>query len=108
MVTFKTGLAIYTVSITLLFLSGGSAIRLYGETCGVNPLIPSTWFRSFILVGSPWCKFLNWIGYLSNSIMEMFWYHMATIIFGFIGSNFNGITKKIPNRSDPLHKNKVV
>ena len=86
-----------------LFFSGGVAIRLYGETCGVNPFDPSSWFRSFILVGSPWCKFLNWVGYLSNSIMEMFWYHMGTVIFGYIGTNYPNYLGKM-SRSNPNDK----
>jgi len=94
--SLKTSLAIYVATVVLLFSVGGTAIRLYGETCGVNLFSPYSWFQSFILVGSPWCKFLNWIGYLSNSVMEMFWIHIATAVFGYMTASFPSLIQK-PN-----------
>ena len=79
-------LLVYTLGVFGLVLGGGSMIKLYGDTCGASPLVPSSWFRSFMLMGSPWCRFLNWMGYLCTSVMEMFWYHLGTIVMGCVGT----------------------
>lgn len=62
-----------------LFLSG-SIIRIYGETCGITLSKPTTWISTFLLMGSPYCKILNYIGHISGSIMENLWIHIISSI----------------------------
>ena len=77
---------LYALMIFLAVFGGGGMIRMYGETCGLSPTDPSTWFRSFMLIGSPWCRFLNWGGHLSSGVMEYIWYHMGAVMLGWVGT----------------------
>ena len=81
---FKTSAITYALVLIFAILGGGSVIRLYGETCGLNIFDPSTWLRATMTIGSPWCKALNWVGYMSTSIVEHLWLHM----FGLLVTSF--------------------
>lgn len=76
----KTSAMTYAMVLILAILGGGSLIRLYGETCGLNILDPSTWLRATITIGSPWCKALNWVGYMATSIVEHLWLHLFGLL----------------------------
>ena len=58
-----------SVIICCVFIGGGIT-NIYGYYCGINIYEPSTWFSSFILHGSPFCKFLNTLTFYSHYILE--------------------------------------
>jgi hypothetical protein len=78
----KTSAVTYTMVLFVAILGGGCMIRLYGETCGLNILEPSTWLKSTVSIGSPWCKTLNLVGYIATNIVEHIWLHL----FGLLGT----------------------
>lgn len=78
---------IYTCVIAACVFGGGGLIRLYGETCGLSLFDPKSWISSIILVGSPWCRGLNWLGYVTTSVIENVWYHMIANIITWVCSN---------------------
>merc|ERR1712146_455315 len=80
----RTSWMTYILVLLGAVFGGGSMIRLYGNTCGLNLLDPSSWLRAFVTIGSPWCRALNWVGYMSTSIVEHLWFHL----FGVIISTF--------------------
>lgn len=88
----KTSAMAYVMVLILAILGGGSIIRLYGETCGLSLLDPSTWLRATITIGSPWCKALNWFGYMATSIVEHLWFHIfglfITTFLAYVPGNF--------------------
>jgi hypothetical protein len=65
---------LFTVIICLFF--SGYIISYYGETCGINIYRPDTWVTTLALMGSPYCKMLNYIGQVSGNIMENLWIHL--------------------------------
>jgi hypothetical protein len=69
---------IYALTIFGCIFFSGTIIKLYGETCGIDIFTPSTWIRSALLMGSPYCRMLNYIGQISGSIMENMWVHIVT------------------------------
>lgn len=70
--------AVYFLTVIGCLFFSGSIIRIYGETCGISIYKPSTWFTTIALMGSPYCRMLNYIGQISGSVMEHFWIHMIT------------------------------
>ena len=80
----RTSWMTYILVLLGAVFGGGSMIRLYGNTCGLNLLDPSSWLRAFVTIGSPWCRALNWVGYMATSIVEHLWFHL----FGVIISTF--------------------
>ena len=72
----KTSAFAYSLVLFLSVIGGGSIIRLYGDTCGLNIFDPSTWLRATVIIGSPWCKGLNWLGYTATCIVEHLWLHL--------------------------------
>ncbi len=70
---------IYICIIILIVFLGGTFIKLYGNTCGISFLEPSTYVTSFILMGSPFCKTLNYLCYASSCLLENIWIHFGTI-----------------------------
>lgn len=83
---FRGTLSLYTLIVLASVFGGGSLIRLYGETCGLSLLSPGTWFQSFVLIGSPWCRTLNWLGHMATMVMEYIWFHLATMFVGWISA----------------------
>ena len=83
---FRGTLSLYTLIVLASVFGGGSLIRLYGETCGLSILSPGTWFQSFVLIGSPWCRTLNWLGHMATMVMEYIWFHLATMFVGWISA----------------------
>ena len=59
---------------------GGSLIRVYGNTCGLNIFDPGSWLLAFVTIGSPWCRALNWVGYMTTSIVEHIWFHLFGVV----------------------------
>ena len=92
---FKTSAITYALVLIFAILGGGSVIRLYGETCGVNIFDPSTWLRATMTIGSPWCKALNWVGYMSTSIVEHLWFHMFGLLSHLLSLMFQETSKVI-------------
>jgi hypothetical protein len=76
----KTSWMTYVLVLLGAVFGGGSLIRLYGNTCGLSIIDPSSWLRASITIGSPWCKLLNWVGYVTTSIVEHLWFHLFGII----------------------------
>lgn len=76
----KTSWMTYILVLLGAVFGGGSLIRLYGNTCGLSLIEPSFWLRASITIGSPWCKLLNWVGYVTTSIVEHLWFHLFGII----------------------------
>ena len=76
----RTSWMTYILVLLGAVFGGGSMIRLYGNTCGLNLLEPSSWLRAFVTIGSPWCRVLNWVGYMATSIVEHLWFHLFGII----------------------------
>ena len=66
---------LYSLVLLGCVFGGGSIIRIYGDTCGLSLFDPGSWFTSMVLIGSPWCRGLNWVGYVSTTIVENIWYH---------------------------------
>lgn len=77
---FKTSAITYAFVMMIAILGGGSIIRLYGETCGLSIMEPSSWLRATVTIGSPWCKALNWAGYMTTCIVEHMWFHLFGVI----------------------------
>ena len=73
---------IYGMVLIVAIFGGGFVIRLYGETCGLRILDPSSWLTVPVSVGSPWCKSLNLAGYITTNIVEHLWFHL----FGLFGT----------------------
>ena len=80
----QKSLFVYSLILLLSIFGGGSIVRLYGDTCGISLLDPSSWGSSFILMGSPWCRGLNWLGYVSTTVVENIWYHTIANIVGYM------------------------
>ena len=80
----KTTYFIYTIILFVSIFGGGSIIKVYGETCGLSILSPSEWGRSLMLMGSPWCRGLNWMSYIVSNIIENIWYHGIASCVGLI------------------------
>ena len=76
----KTSWMTYVLVLLGAVFGGGSLIRLYGNTCGLSIIEPSSWLRASITIGSPWCKLLNWAGYVTTNIVEHLWFHLIGII----------------------------
>jgi hypothetical protein len=83
---FSGTLGLYTLMVLASVFLGGSIIRLYGETCGRSLFDPLSWVSSFMLIGSPWCRALNWVGHISTMVMEYVWFHLATVTLGWIST----------------------
>ena len=81
---FKTSAMTHAIVLMFAILGGGSMIRLYGQTCGINIFEPYSWLRATITIGSPWCKALNWVGYMATSVVEHLWLHL----FGLMVTSF--------------------
>ena len=90
----KTTYFIYTIILFVSIFGGGSIIKIYGETCGLSILSPSEWGRSLMLMGSPWCRGLNWLGYTSTTIVEHIWYHIITNIVALVCIDIPGINHR--------------
>lgn len=71
----SAGATLYSLVLLVCVFGGGSIIRLYGDSCGLSLMDPSSWFSSMIMIGSPWCRGLNWLGYISTTVVENIWYH---------------------------------
>lgn len=91
----KTSALTYALVLIVAILGGGSIIRLYGETCGISLLDPSTWLRGIFIIGSPWCKALNWGGYMATSIVEHLWFHLFGV---FVTTFLSYVPGKFQNR----------
>ena len=72
----SAGATLYTLVLLVCMFGGGSIIRVYGDTCGLSLLDPGSWFTSMVMIGSPWCRGLNWLGYISTTVVENIWYHV--------------------------------
>ena len=72
----KRSWSMYVLVLLGSVFGGGSLIRLYGNTCGLSLLDPYSWFGAIISIGSPWCRALNWVGYMTTSIVEHLWFHL--------------------------------
>ena len=81
---FKTSAMTYAFVLMIAILGGGSIIRLYGYTCGISIMEPSSWLKATLSIGSPWCKALNWAGYMTTCIVEHMFFHL----FGLITTTF--------------------
>ena len=77
---FKISWVSYILVLFGAVFGGGSLIRLYGNTCGLNIMNPSSWLTAFVTIGSPWCKVLNWVGYMTTSIVEHLWFHLFGVL----------------------------
>ena len=89
---------VYTAILIVCMFGGGGIIRLYGDTCGLSLMDPSSWGRSMVLIGSPWCRGLNWLGYVSTSVVENIWYHMLANVVTWVCTTLPFRDAKIPNR----------
>ena len=87
---FDKTIMLYVTFIVGIIFGGGSIIRLYGNTCGLSILDPGSWFRSTILMASPWCRGLNWMSYIVSSVIENIWYHGIASIVGLV-YNYSGL-----------------
>ena len=76
----KTSWVMYIVVLVGAIFGGGTVIRIYGNTCGLSLLEPSSWFTAAVAIGSPWCKALNWMAYVATSIVEHLWFHLFGIV----------------------------
>jgi hypothetical protein len=76
---FKVSYVTYVLTLFFTIMASGVVTRFYGETCGINILSPTTWGTSIALMGSPLCRYLNWVGQVSNTIVESIWMHMMTV-----------------------------
>lgn len=113
---FKTTYFVYILILFLAVFGGGSIIKLYGDTCGLSIFQPTSWLSSMILIGSPWCKGLNWLGHISTNIIENIWYHLVLGAIGYVYNyipspiNFNNIdsrsSKIVFSNSNP--KNEII
>ena len=84
MTIFNKSIMLYITFIVCIIFGGGSIIRLYGNTCGISILDPGSWFSATVLMGSPWCRGLNWMSYIVSNIIENIWYHGIASCVGLI------------------------
>ena len=89
---FKTTYFIYLLILFIGIFGGGSIIRLYGNTCGLTIFDISSWGSSMMLIGSPWCHGLNWLGHMSTKIVENIWSHFMISVLGLV---FNYVPKSV-------------
>ena len=90
----------YVSIIFIATIFGGLVTRIYGNTCGIDIISPFSWTQTLILMGSPYCKTLNYISYASTIILENIWIHFGTIIITCIFKNIpKNISKFITKRS---------
>ena len=99
MVIMNKTIITYVIFVMGCIFGGGSVIRLYGNTCGLSLFDPSGWFTSTVLMGSPWCRGLNWVGFIVSSVVENIWYHLIASSVGIIYS-FSGMNTKSVGRPD--------
>ena len=99
----QTTAFLYTAILFACVFGGGGVIRLYGDTCGLSLLSPSTWASSLVLIGSPWCRGLNWVGYVSTTIVENIWYHIIANALTWVCSSIPIHGSKIPVRMSPVY-----
>ena len=102
---FKTKMcnSIIIVYILILIVNcfvGGFMTSLYGRTCGIDLTNPSTWFHTFTMIGSPTCKTLNWICYISNTATENVFTQATTILLTWFTVNIPTITNNIKKNVD--------
>jgi hypothetical protein len=76
---FKVSYVTYVLTLFFTIIAGGVVTRFYGDTCGIDFFTPTTWWTSIALMGSPLCRYLNWIGQVANTIVESIWLHMMTV-----------------------------
>ena len=60
---------IYGMVLIVAIFGGGFVIRLYGETCGLRILDPSSWLTVPVSVGSP--SILNCDVFVVNSFLKL-------------------------------------
>lgn len=78
----------YIVFFIFIVITHGGLINLYGHTCGISFMTPSSWFTYVIMTGSQWCKMLNWLTYVTDNIINHIWIYISTFCFGSIISKF--------------------
>lgn len=49
-----------------------------GQVCGLDIWDPSSWAGSFILVGSPFCRYLSWMISITTNVVENMWFHLIS------------------------------
>ena len=93
------GATLYSLVLVVCVFFGGSIIRLYGDTCGLSLMDPSSWYSSMILIGSPWCRGLNWLGYISTTVLENIWYHALANVVTWTIANVPILNTKMVGRN---------
>ena len=53
-------LMVSAASAIIVAFAHAATIRLYGQTCGIDLLQPSTWLYGMSTVNSTWCLALSW------------------------------------------------
>ena|SRR3989344_5467579 len=91
MITINKIISSYILIVFLTFCIGNGIISIYGDTCGFHLFRPSTWVSSWIILGSPWCKYLGFMGQLTNEIASTLWYHLFFVIGAYFTSKIKDI-----------------
>lgn len=73
---FKCAVVTHVLALILAILVAGGSVRLYGETCGLNPFRPSTYLGGATRIGSSWCSSLNWAQTKATSVVKNLMYHL--------------------------------
>ena len=81
---FKSTAFLYLLVLLVSIFGGGLIVRFYGETCGINIFKPRTWIMTATLMGSPYCKTLNWLSFISTSVVENMYWHILTITITYL------------------------
>ena len=93
----KSSWLMYITVLVGAILGGGTIIRIYGNTCGLSLLDPSSWLMAAVTIGSPWCKALNWMGYMATSIVEHLWFHLFGIVVTWFIAFVPGKFQSVPS-----------
>ena len=72
---FKHFGILFAVSFTTGFI-----ISIYGNTCGIDILHPSSWPFSLIIVGSPWCSRLATLSLWMTTAIENMWVVLCSLL----------------------------
>ena len=72
-VLLRSAVVVHGGTLFFAVFFGSSIIRLYGNTCGLDPLRPSTWTRAFMVMGSPWCRSLHWLACSATYVVDHMW-----------------------------------
>ena len=71
-------IALANIGVVVVAVVGGGIVNsVYGDICGFGWDDPSTWVRTALMIASPTCRTLAWLGYTSSLVIDHAHYQVA-------------------------------